>query len=145
MEAGIQAQIAWALIFSGAEDVLRAQVADYGGLLDQMEAEELAALIEQAQQRLEAMGRGGHRRDAGAGAGLALDGSEAEPVRLYIDRDYTIRLVDPLDNSFSEKASVLNARLDGLLPPEVADHYKISGANGHPRRIALDPLLVTWM
>ena len=135
------------------------------------------------------------------------DGSGAEPVRLYIDRDYTIRLgapdgvalplrplvralfilflkhpegirlkereqfeaelgaiyatiapdvqaevrrrrvrrlVDPLDNSFSEKASVLNARLGGLFPPEVADQYKITGANGHPRRIALDPLLVTW-
>ena len=54
------------------------------------------------------------------------------------------RLVDLQDNSFSEKASVLNARLEELLPVGVADNYKIQGNNGHPRRIPLNPLLVHW-
>ena len=54
------------------------------------------------------------------------------------------RLVDPGDNSFSEKASVLNARLDALLPQEIAGGYKIQGYNGHPRRIPLAELMVEW-
>ena len=54
------------------------------------------------------------------------------------------RLIDPQDNSFSEKASVLNATLDKLLPAGIVDGYKIQGANGHPRRIPLDPLLIEW-
>ena len=54
------------------------------------------------------------------------------------------RLVNLQDNSFSEKASVLNARLEALLPGEVAEQYKIQGYNGHPRKIPLDPLLVNW-
>ena len=54
------------------------------------------------------------------------------------------RLVNPTDNSFSEKASVLNARLESLLPMGTAGHYKIQGTNGFPRRIPLDPLWVTW-
>ena len=54
------------------------------------------------------------------------------------------RLTDPQDNSFSEKASVLNATLDKLLPAGIVDGYKIQGANGHPKRIPLDPLLVEW-
>ena len=53
------------------------------------------------------------------------------------------RLVDPEDNSFSEKASVLNALLDRLLP-ETAFNYKIQGINGYPRRIPLSPLKVVW-
>lgn len=55
------------------------------------------------------------------------------------------RLVNLQDNSFSEKASVLNARLDELLPRGSSDAYKIQGYNGHPRRIPLNPLLVTWL
>ena len=54
------------------------------------------------------------------------------------------RLVNLQDNSFSEKASVLNARLEELLPAGTAEDYKIQGYNGHPRRIPLNPLFVHW-
>ena len=54
------------------------------------------------------------------------------------------RLVDLEDNSFSEKASVLNARLEELLPAGIAGDYQIHGYNGCPRRIRLNPLLVHW-
>jgi len=54
------------------------------------------------------------------------------------------RLVDLEDNSFSEKASVLNARLEELLPEEIAGDYQIRGHNGCPRKIRLNPLLVHW-
>ena len=54
------------------------------------------------------------------------------------------RLVDLEDNSFSEKASVLNARLKELLPDEIAGDYQIRGHNGCPRKIGLNPLLVHW-
>ena len=54
------------------------------------------------------------------------------------------RLVDLQDNSFSEKASVLNARLEEILPQEIAGNYQIQGYNGCPRKIRLNPLLVHW-
>jgi hypothetical protein len=54
------------------------------------------------------------------------------------------RLVDLEDNSFSEKASVLNARLEALLPNGIAGDYQIRGHNGCPRKIRLNPLLVHW-
>ena len=54
------------------------------------------------------------------------------------------RLVDLQDNSFSEKASVLNARLEELMPKEIAGNYQIQGYNGCPRKIRLNPLLVHW-
>jgi len=54
------------------------------------------------------------------------------------------RLVDIEDNSFSEKASVLNARLGELLPEGIAGDYQIQGYNGCPRKIRLNPLLVHW-
>lgn len=54
------------------------------------------------------------------------------------------RLVNLQDNSFSEKASVLNARLEALMPAGTADVYKIQGYNGHPRRIPVSPLLIHW-
>ena len=54
------------------------------------------------------------------------------------------RLVDLQDNSFSEKASVLNARLEELLPEGIAGDYQIQGYNGCPRKIRLNPLLVHW-
>lgn len=64
------------------------------------------------------------------------------------DREYVkariARLVDLEDNSFSEKASVLNARLEELLPEGIAGDYQIQGYNGHPRKIRLNPLLVHW-
>ena len=59
-------------------------------------------------------------------------------------RERIRRLVNPSDNSFSEKASVLNARLEKFLPVGAVDQYKIQGTNGFPRRILLDPLLVSW-
>ena len=62
-----------------------------------------------------------------------------EDVKSRIDR-----LVNLQDNSFSEKASVLNARLEDLLPKGTADQYKIHGYNGHPRRIPLNPLMIVW-
>ena len=55
------------------------------------------------------------------------------------------RLVNLQDNSFSEKASVLNARLEDLLPKGTADDYKIQGYNGHSRRIPINPLLINWL
>ena len=54
------------------------------------------------------------------------------------------RLVNIQDNSFSEKASVLNARLEELLPKGLAEDYKIQGYNGHPRRVPLNPLFIHW-
>lgn len=53
-------------------------------------------------------------------------------------------LVDLQDNSFSEKASVLNARLEELLPEGIASDYQIHGYNGCPRKIRLNPLFVHW-
>ena len=65
-----------------------------------------------------------------------------------IDRDDVkariARLVDLQDNSFSEKASVLNARLEELLPEGIASDYQIHGYNGCPRKIRLNPLMVHW-
>ena len=61
------------------------------------------------------------------------------------DRQKRIRrIMDATDNSFSEKASVLNATLDRLLPSGIVSGYKIQGSNGCPRRIPIDPLLVIW-
>jgi hypothetical protein len=54
------------------------------------------------------------------------------------------RLMDLQDNSFSEKASVLNARLEELMPAGTADEFKIQGYNGHPRRIPVSPLMIHW-
>ena len=54
------------------------------------------------------------------------------------------RLMDPTDNSFSETTSRLNTDLEKFMPAGLVDGYKVSGTNGHPRRIPLDPLLVVW-
>ena len=202
IRGGIEVQLMWQLLYSGTGGVLEEPVADYGGMLERMEAEELLALMAKVQERLKVMG-------VSTDATGAMQGSDAvAPVELYIDRQYTIRmgapdgsvmplrplvkalfilflrhpegillkqrdryrqeleeiysvicpntaaedvrarvgrLVNLQDNSFSEKASVLNARLEELLPAGTADDYKIQGYNGHPRRIALDPLLVHWV
>ena len=189
----------WGLLWSRPDGVLEEPAADYGGLLERMEAAELLSLMEKVQERLRAMG-------VSAGAS-ETELVAAAPVELYIDRHYSIyigapdgpelplrplvkalfilflrhpegillkqrdryraeleeiyaticpntalddvrgrigRLVDLEDNSFSEKASVLNARLETLLPTGTAEDYKIQGYNGHPRRIPLNPLLVHW-
>ena len=191
----------WQLLYFGAGGLLEKPVADYGGMLDRMEAAELLALMEKVQERLRAMGVSVEP------AAVQPGPLEAAPVELFIDRQYTIRtgasdgpvlqlrpLVNALfilflrhpegillkqrdryrqelediysvicpniavedvgarigrlmnlqDNSFSEKASVLNARLEELLPEGTAENYKIQGYNGHPRRIPLNPLLVHW-
>lgn len=46
--------------------------------------------------------------------------------------------------SFSEKVSVLNARLEELLPAGTAEDCKIQGYNGHSRRVPLNPLFAHW-
>ena len=187
------------LLLSGTRGVLGEPAADYGGMLERMEAEELLALMEKVQERLNALG-------VSAGA-AKMEPAAAEQVDLYIDRHYIIRmgasdgpelplrplvkalfilflrhpegillkqrdryrqeleeiyavicpntsvdvirarvgrLVNLQDNSFSEQASVLNARLEELLPVDTAEDYKIQGYNGHPRKVPLNPLLVHW-
>ena len=201
IRGGIYTQLMWQLLNSGTGAVLEEPVADYGGMLERMEAAELLALMEKVQERLRAMG-------VSECASEMMPVSDAVvPVELYIDRHYMIRmgasngpelplrplvkavfilflrhpegillkerdryrqelediyavicpnmaaevirsrvgrLVNLQDNSFSEKASVLNARLDELLPAGTAENYKIHGYNGHPRRVPLNPLLVHW-
>ena len=201
IRGGIEAQLMWQLLYSGTGGVLEEPAVDYGGMLERMEAEELLALMAKVQERLKEIGV------SVDSSGTMLESAAAEPVELYIDRQYTIRmgapdgsvmplrplvkalfilflrhpegillkqrdryrqeleeiysvispataledvkarvgrLVNLQDNSFSEKASVLNARLEALLPAGTAEDYKIQGYNGHPRRIALNPLLVYW-
>ena len=190
----------WQLLYSGAGEVLEEPTADYGGMLEQMEAAELLALLAKVQERLKAMG-------VSTGAAEMMAEPAAAPVDLHIDHHYSIRmgapdgpvlllrplvkalfilflrhpegillkqreqyrqeleeiyavicpntaledvrarvgrLVNQQDNSFSEKASVLNARLEELLPKGMAQDYKIQGYNGHPRRVPLNPLFVHW-
>ena len=71
--------------------------------------------------------------------GVISPNTDREDVKARIGR-----LVDLEDNSFSEKASVLNARLEELLPEGIAGDYQIRGRNGCPRKIRLNPLLVHW-
>lgn len=188
-----EAQLMWRLLFPADRRELREPSADYGGMLDGMEAAQLMALMVMVQERLKRLGVGVERL--------------AEPVELFIDKNYNIRmgeadgqilqlrplvktlfilflrhpegillkhrddyrteleeiystinpntfmedvkarvarLVDLEDNSFSEKASVLNARLEELLPEGIAGDYQIQGYNGCPRKIRLNPLLVHW-
>lgn len=55
-----------------------------------------------------------------------------------------VRLLSPLDNSFSEKLTNLNKRLEEILGKEQSPLYKVQGANGHPRRIPLGTIYVEW-
>lgn len=55
-----------------------------------------------------------------------------------------VRLLSPLDNSFSEKLTNLNKRLEEILGKEQSPIYKVQGANGHPRRIPLSTIYVEW-
>lgn len=191
--AGIEARLAWMLLFEAEEGFLKEPSADYGSMLDQMEAAELLSLMRQIQVRLQTLGVeektgmkprklfiDAHyiiRFDDPSGMELPLRplvkslfilflkhpegiilkqrdeyrqelediyGVIAPSVSLEDVRKRIRRIVDLADNSFSEKASVLNARLESLLGREQAVNYKITGANGHPRCIPLDPLLVTW-
>lgn len=95
--AGIEAQLAWGLLFPGDEGVLGAPAAqDYAGVIEGLEAAELLKLITLARRRLEAMGEAAGDA-AGAENGLsrtasADQGRLAAATELYIDRDYRIRL-----------------------------------------------------
>lgn len=81
--AGIEAQLAWLLLFSDEDGFLReSSDIDYAGMLEGMEAAELLALIKEARRRLEIMG-GQNETDAQA------------PVELYIDKNYSIRMGGP--------------------------------------------------
>lgn len=55
------------------------------------------------------------------------------------------RLLSPLDNSFSEKLTNLNKRLESILGKEQSHLYKIQGTNGHPRSIPLSPVYIEWV
>lgn len=198
--AGIQARLAWALLFQGT---LEEPDGEYGWMLDGMKTAELLALMREVQGRLREL----------EGRPRLLEGADSQfaemfpaPATLYIDQHYNIRLdgpqgmalplrpllkalfilflrhpegirfkerarfeeelaeiyavilphtdaetragrirrmMDLADNSFSEKTSALNARLEELFP-QTSDSYKVQGYNGHPRRIPLDPLKVVW-
>ena len=80
--AGIEAQLMWMLLFSGDTSLLREPApADYAGMLEGMEASELLALVEEARRRLEEMGvTDGHAE------------ANKDPVELFIDRNYAVRL-----------------------------------------------------
>ena len=55
-----------------------------------------------------------------------------------------VRLLSPLDNSFSEKLTNLNKRLEEILGKEQSPRYKVQGSNGHPRKIPLSTMYVEW-
>ena len=55
-----------------------------------------------------------------------------------------VRLLSPLDNSFSEKLTNLNKRLEEILGKEQSPIYKVQGSNGRPRRIPLSTIYVEW-
>ncbi len=81
--AGVEAQLAWLLLFSDEDGFLReSSDIDYAGMLEGMEAAELLALIKEARRRLEIMGG-------------QNETEEQAPVELYIDKNYSIRMGGP--------------------------------------------------
>ena len=81
--AGIEAQLAWMLLFSMEDGFLReSSVIDYAGMLEGMEAEELLALVRAAQRRLVKMG-------------VQNDTDTQAPVELFIDKNYRIHMGGP--------------------------------------------------
>lgn len=81
--AGIEAQLAWMLLFSMEDGILRESSAiDYAGMLEGMEAAELLALVQEAQRRLMKMG-------------VQNENETQAPVDLYIDKNYRIRMGGP--------------------------------------------------
>ena len=81
--AGIEAQLAWMLLFSIEDGLLREpSEIDYAGMLEGLEAAELLALVREAQRRLMKMG-------------VKNDTDTQAPVELYIDKDYRIRMGGP--------------------------------------------------
>lgn len=81
--AGVEAQLAWLLLFSDEDGFLReSSDIDYAGMLEGMEAAELLALIKEVRRRLEIMGG-------------QNETEEQAPVELYIDKNYSIRMGGP--------------------------------------------------
>ena len=81
--AGLEAQLAWALLFSREDGLLReAPATDYAGMLEGMEAAELLALVKEARRRLAIMG-------------VSNETDLQAPVELYIDKNYRIRTGGP--------------------------------------------------
>ena len=99
--ACIEAQVAWMILFSGSDRVLRDSAApDYSGMLEGMEAAELLALIEQAQLRLDSLKQAsafGREADMGLHTTLSLSHLQADeaPVKLFFDKQYNIFLDGP--------------------------------------------------
>lgn len=54
------------------------------------------------------------------------------------------RLIDPFDNSISEKCSVAKAAFMLKVDPSIAQYYAISGEPGEKKYIPLDRDLVSW-
>lgn len=75
--AGIQAQVAWLLLFAGTEELFEESVeSDYSRMLEGMEAADLLALIEQAQKRLKT---------------IAIENNQ-DLTKLFIDKNYDVHL-----------------------------------------------------
>jgi hypothetical protein len=81
--AGIEARLMWQLLFSGNAGMLEEpHQVDYDGMLEQIEAAELLALVKEARRRLMKMG-------------LQNETDTQDPVELYIDKKYSIRVGGP--------------------------------------------------
>lgn len=73
----------WQLLFSGNAGMLEEpHQVDYAGMLEGMEAAELLALVKEARRRLMKMG-------------LQNETDTQDPVELYIDKKYSIRVGGP--------------------------------------------------
>ncbi len=64
-----------------------------------------------------------------------------DPVKI---EDSIDRLIDPLDNSISEKCSAVRTAFVHSLDPSVAQYYYVSGKQGDKKFIRLDRRLVKW-
>ena len=81
IRGNIEVQLMWQLLFPGVPGKLSEPPVDYGDLLDGMEAAELMSLMTKVQERLKNLGCG-------------LE-SLPEPVELFIDKNYSIRMGGP--------------------------------------------------
>ena len=91
--AGIQARVAWELLFNMADGVIYDSGVDYGCMLDGMEATELLALMEMIQERLGLLGAS---KPALVETAIHRDlDSQREPRRLFVDKSYNIRPDSP--------------------------------------------------
>ena len=96
----------WLLVSSRAAGTLEEPASDYGGMLDQMDAVELLALMENVKKRLETMGVKAPpmpRQPEVDGVPASTITTDLDPVHLYIDKQFTIRMG-------TDKGPVLNLR-----------------------------------